>query len=132
MEDQMFEQDLESTATGWFDTDAAELTFINVEGLDGESDDSSRAADLFGGSVGNSGGGDVAHLFGGGAMGGASGGDVAHLFGGGAVGGSSGGDTAWLFGGETIIQKQTGTSADIEGAIRLSGIHTPDASWFLL
>jgi Ca2+-binding RTX toxin-like protein len=35
-------------------------------------------------------------------------------------------------GGETIIQFQTGTSVDIEGGIRLSGIHTPDASWFVL
>jgi Ca2+-binding RTX toxin-like protein len=35
-------------------------------------------------------------------------------------------------GGETIIQMQTGVSGDIEGAIRLSGIHTPDASWFVL
>jgi Ca2+-binding RTX toxin-like protein len=34
--------------------------------------------------------------------------------------------------GDTIIQMQTGTSADIEGAIRLSGIHTPDATWFAL
>jgi serralysin len=35
-------------------------------------------------------------------------------------------------GGETIIQMQTGTGVDIEGGIRLSGIHTPDASWFVL
>jgi Ca2+-binding RTX toxin-like protein len=35
-------------------------------------------------------------------------------------------------GGETIIQMQTGTSADIEGAIRLAGTLTPDASWFAL
>jgi Ca2+-binding RTX toxin-like protein len=35
-------------------------------------------------------------------------------------------------GGETIIQMQTGTSADIEAAIRLSGTLTPDASWFAL
>jgi Ca2+-binding RTX toxin-like protein len=35
-------------------------------------------------------------------------------------------------GGETIIQMQTGTSVDIEGGIRLSGIHTPEASWFTL
>jgi Ca2+-binding RTX toxin-like protein len=35
-------------------------------------------------------------------------------------------------GNETIIQMQTGTGADIEGGIRLAGIHTPDASWFVL
>jgi Ca2+-binding RTX toxin-like protein len=35
-------------------------------------------------------------------------------------------------GGDTIIQMQTGTSADIEGGIRIAGIHTPDASWFVL
>jgi serralysin len=35
-------------------------------------------------------------------------------------------------GGNTIIQLQTGTSADIEGGIVLEGLHTPEASWFLL
>jgi Ca2+-binding RTX toxin-like protein len=35
-------------------------------------------------------------------------------------------------GGDTIIQMQTGTEADIEGGIRLAGIHTPDDSWFML
>jgi len=35
-------------------------------------------------------------------------------------------------GGDTIIQMQTGMDADVEGAIRLSGIHTPDATWFVL
>jgi Ca2+-binding RTX toxin-like protein len=34
--------------------------------------------------------------------------------------------------GKTIIQMQTGTSADIEGGIVLQGLHTPEASWFLL
>jgi serralysin len=35
-------------------------------------------------------------------------------------------------GGHTYIQMQTGTSTDIEGLIRLSGIHTPQADWFVL
>jgi Ca2+-binding RTX toxin-like protein len=43
-------------------------------------------------------------------------------------------------GGETIIQLQTGTGvtlpgtevADIDGGIRLAGLYTPDASWFVL
>jgi Ca2+-binding RTX toxin-like protein len=35
-------------------------------------------------------------------------------------------------GNETIIQMQTGVDADIEGGIRIHGLHTPEASWFLL
>ena len=35
-------------------------------------------------------------------------------------------------GGNTYIQLQTGTSADVEGVIRLDGIVTPEASWFVL
>ena len=35
-------------------------------------------------------------------------------------------------GGNTIIQMQTGTSADVEGVIRIYGILTPEASWFVL
>jgi Ca2+-binding RTX toxin-like protein len=35
-------------------------------------------------------------------------------------------------GNETIIQMQTGVGVDIEGGIRLAGLLTPDASWFLL
>ena len=35
-------------------------------------------------------------------------------------------------GGNTYIQMQTGTSVDVEGVIRLDGIHTPEASWFVL
>jgi Ca2+-binding RTX toxin-like protein len=34
--------------------------------------------------------------------------------------------------GDTFIELQTGTSADVEGVIRLAGIHTPEASWFVL
>jgi Ca2+-binding RTX toxin-like protein len=34
--------------------------------------------------------------------------------------------------GDTIIQMQTGMSADVEAAIRITGIVTPDASWFVL
>jgi Ca2+-binding RTX toxin-like protein len=35
-------------------------------------------------------------------------------------------------GGNTIIELQTGTSPDIEAVIRLAGIVTPEASWFVL
>jgi Ca2+-binding RTX toxin-like protein len=35
-------------------------------------------------------------------------------------------------GNETVIQFQTGVGADIEGGIRITGIVTPDASWFAL
>jgi Ca2+-binding RTX toxin-like protein len=35
-------------------------------------------------------------------------------------------------GADTYIEMQTGTSADVEGVIRIDGIHTPDASWFVL
>jgi Ca2+-binding RTX toxin-like protein len=35
-------------------------------------------------------------------------------------------------GGDTIIQMQTGTSADVEAVIRLTGIHVPEAGWFAL
>jgi Ca2+-binding RTX toxin-like protein len=35
-------------------------------------------------------------------------------------------------GNETIIQMQTGQDADVEAAIRLAGLLTPEASWFLL
>jgi Ca2+-binding RTX toxin-like protein len=34
--------------------------------------------------------------------------------------------------GNTYIEMQTGTATDIEGVIRLGGIHTPEASWFVL
>jgi Ca2+-binding RTX toxin-like protein len=35
-------------------------------------------------------------------------------------------------GGNTYIQLQTGMSADVEGVIRLDGIHNPEAGWFIL
>jgi Ca2+-binding RTX toxin-like protein len=35
-------------------------------------------------------------------------------------------------GGETLIQMQTGMDPDVEGVIRLAGLHTPDAGWFSL
>jgi Ca2+-binding RTX toxin-like protein len=35
-------------------------------------------------------------------------------------------------GGDTYIQLQVGTSADVEAVIRLDGLHTPQASWFIL
>jgi trimeric autotransporter adhesin len=34
--------------------------------------------------------------------------------------------------GDTLIQLQTGTSPDVEAVIRISGIVTPEASWFVL
>jgi serralysin len=33
---------------------------------------------------------------------------------------------------DTYMQLQTGTSADVEGVIRIAGIVTPEASWFVL
>jgi Ca2+-binding RTX toxin-like protein len=35
-------------------------------------------------------------------------------------------------GGNTYIEMQTGNAVDVEGVIRLDGIHVPTASWFLL
>jgi Ca2+-binding RTX toxin-like protein len=35
-------------------------------------------------------------------------------------------------GGNTYLQLQTGMEVDIEGVIRIDGIHTPEASWFVL
>src|SRR5215211_4781612 len=35
-------------------------------------------------------------------------------------------------GSNTYIEMQTGASVDIEGAIRLDGIHTPNVTWFSL
>jgi Ca2+-binding RTX toxin-like protein len=35
-------------------------------------------------------------------------------------------------GGNTYIEMQTGTSVDVEGVIRLNGLHTPEAGWFVL
>jgi Ca2+-binding RTX toxin-like protein len=35
-------------------------------------------------------------------------------------------------GGNTILEMQTGNDIDVEGAIVLTGIHTPDESWFVL
>jgi Ca2+-binding RTX toxin-like protein len=34
--------------------------------------------------------------------------------------------------GNTYLEMQTGTSVDVEGVIMLSGIHDPEANWFLL
>ena len=34
--------------------------------------------------------------------------------------------------GDTFIELQTGTSEDIEGVIRIAGIVTPQANWFIL
>jgi Ca2+-binding RTX toxin-like protein len=50
----------------------------------------------------------------------------------GAFSGTPGEINYYHDGGDTIIQMQTGTSADIEGGIRIAGIHTVDASWFVL
>jgi Ca2+-binding RTX toxin-like protein len=35
-------------------------------------------------------------------------------------------------GGSTYLEMQIGTAADVEGVIRLDGIHTPAAGWFML
>jgi Ca2+-binding RTX toxin-like protein len=35
-------------------------------------------------------------------------------------------------GGDTYLELQTGTSADVEAVIRVSGLHTPTAAWFML
>jgi hypothetical protein len=35
-------------------------------------------------------------------------------------------------GGNTYIEMQTGTAVDVEGVIRLDGIGTPTAGWFVL
>jgi Ca2+-binding RTX toxin-like protein len=49
-----------------------------------------------------------------------------------AFSGSPGEVRYYQAGGDTYIELQTGTSPDVEGVIRLAGIHTPDASWFAL
>jgi RTX calcium-binding nonapeptide repeat (4 copies) len=42
------------------------------------------------------------------------------------------GEINFVHAGKTIIQMQTGLDADIEGIIRIAGIVTPQASWFVL
>jgi hypothetical protein len=32
----------------------------------------------------------------------------------------------------TDVEMQIGTSVDVEGIVRLTGIHTPEATWFVL
>jgi serralysin len=49
-----------------------------------------------------------------------------------AFSGTPGEARYYHFGGDTYIELQTGTSADVEGVIRLDGIHAPQASWFVL
>jgi Ca2+-binding RTX toxin-like protein len=49
-----------------------------------------------------------------------------------AFSGTPGEINYYYSGGNTIIQLQTGVDADIEGGIVLKGLHTPDASWFVL
>ena len=49
-----------------------------------------------------------------------------------AFSGKSGELRYYHSGGNTCLEMQTGTSLDIEGVIRLAGIHTPEASWFVL
>jgi serralysin len=62
-----------------------------------------------------------------------AGGNQAFTFiGTGAFSGTPGEINYYHSGGNTIIQMQTGTSADIEGGIVLDGLHTPDATWFVL
>jgi Ca2+-binding RTX toxin-like protein len=60
-------------------------------------------------------------------------GDQAFTFiGTGAFSGTPGEINYAYVGGDTIIQLQTGTSADVEGVLRLTGIHVPEAGWFAL
>jgi Ca2+-binding RTX toxin-like protein len=60
-------------------------------------------------------------------------GDQAFRFiGQGAFTGAPGEINYFYSGGNTIVQLQTGMDPDVEGGIVLSGIHTPDASWFVL
>jgi serralysin len=50
----------------------------------------------------------------------------------GAFSGTPGEVRYYHSGGSTFIAMQTGTSTDVEGVIRLDGIHTPEANWFVL
>jgi Ca2+-binding RTX toxin-like protein len=60
-------------------------------------------------------------------------GDQAFTFIGNAALSGTPGEINYVYvGGDTIIQLQTGTSPDIEAAIRLPGIHVPEAGWFAL
>jgi Ca2+-binding RTX toxin-like protein len=52
--------------------------------------------------------------------------------GGSAFSGAPGEVNYYWFGGNTYIQMNTGGNGDPEGVIRLDGIHTPEASWFVL
>jgi serralysin len=54
------------------------------------------------------------------------------FIGSGAFSGTPGEINYYHVGNETIIQLQTGMSADVEAVIRLDGILTPQASWFVL
>jgi Ca2+-binding RTX toxin-like protein len=49
-----------------------------------------------------------------------------------ALSGTPGEINYYHSGGDTYIQLQTGTAVDVEAVIRLEGIVTPQASWFLL
>jgi Ca2+-binding RTX toxin-like protein len=60
-------------------------------------------------------------------------GDQAFTFiGSAAFSGTAGEVRYYHSGGNTVIEMQTGTSVDVEGVIVLSGIHNPEANWFLL
>jgi Ca2+-binding RTX toxin-like protein len=62
----------------------------------------------------------------------ASGNQAFTFIGNAAFSGTPGELNYYHFDGHTYIQMQTGTSADIEGIIRLPGIQTPEADWFVL
>jgi Ca2+-binding RTX toxin-like protein len=62
----------------------------------------------------------------------AAGDQAFRVIGQGAFTGTPGEINYFYSGGNTIIQLQTGMDPDVEGGIVLSGIHTPDASWFVL
>ena len=62
-----------------------------------------------------------------------AGGDQAFTFVGNAAFSGTPGELRYYHsGGNTIIEMQTGNVVDVEGVIVLSGIHTPEANWFLL
>ena len=62
----------------------------------------------------------------------ASGNQAFNFIGTAAFSGTPGEVRYYQSGGNTYIEMQTGTSVDIEGAIRLDGIHTPNVTWFSL
>jgi Ca2+-binding RTX toxin-like protein len=62
----------------------------------------------------------------------AGGNNVFTFIGASAFSGAPGEIRYYQSGGNTYIEMQTGTSLDVEGVICLNGLHTPEASWFVL